>query len=471
MDENKSEQSAFYADDEISIADIAGKIWQRRGLVVLLPVLAVLAAVILQLLNSVLADNPTVYYVQLDGIDKSTYPNGTLFSPQDLLLPEVVERAAQSLNLADYQMVRNHIQVEYGSPLTKAIQQKYQLQLSAKNLSAVDVENINRNFSQEQQRVTEGGLKITVNHDSLGLQPEQGAILAEALPRAWVEVFKDKYRVFVHPRLENVSITNVQDALTSTSDILFARTSLQRMRRGLNVLSQDNRLSSLESQSGLSRADLESEVSRFSEIYFRPLFAATVVNSVDSASSFFVEQIKLKVEELINNIDEIDRAIADVRNFQPQSTMRQAGSGSDQTLQLSDNTLRQVIDLANQASLSDYLKQLLTDRRELAAQKASLLTEIAESQVKMDIGHNKEFRKLATEEFVRLAQEYISLLSAARTMIVQRSGNFYRPLGTPTSDRALLPPKFGLYVALSLLLGVFAAMMLALVWPTGSKES
>lgn len=470
MDENRSEHSAFYADDEISIADIAGKIWQRRGLVVLLPVLAVLAAVILQLLNSVSAVNPTVYYVQLDGIDKSRYPNGTLFSPQDLLLPEVVERAAQSNHLADYQMVRNHIQVEYGSPMTKAIQQKYQLQLSAKNLSAADVENINRNFSQELQRVTEGGLKITVNHDALGLQPEQGAILAEALPRAWVEVFKDKYRVFVDSRLENVSITNIQDALTSTSDILVTRNTLETMKRGLAILGSDNRLTSLMSESGLSSAALQSHIERFVEVYFRPLFAS-VINDSNPTAVFFVTQSQLKVEEFIKNIEEIDRAIADVRNLQPQSTMRQAGSGSDQTLQLSDNTLRQVIDLANQASLSDYLKQLLTDRRELAAQKASLLTEIAESQVKMDIGHNKEFRQLAAEEFVRLAQEYTSLLSSARTMIVQRSGNFYRPLGTPTSDRALVPPKFGLYVALSLLLGVFAAMMLALVWPAGSKES
>ena len=451
--------------DEISLADIAAKLWQRRGILLVLPVLTLLAAVIFLLTSAVRTVNPTVHFVELTGIKQSHYPNGTTFSPQDLLVPEVMDRLAATLHLEDRPQLRAAIQGEYGVPTTVGIQKKYHEKLAAKNLSSADITQINEEFEKELKRVTESGLRIAVNHASLGLGPEEGAALAHALPRAWADVFSDKYRVFVDTRLQNATISATANPLTTTSDILLARHTLNRMKAGLDVLAGDNRLRSLASQAGLSSADLQSERARFMEIYFRPLFAGMFANSDQAAASFLTET-QLEVEEISRNIEEIDRNINDIRNFQPQPSDRQITTGSGETVQLGDGTLRQVIDLANQASLSDYLRQLLADRRQLAADRARLMTEISRTEVKTDMHLDQDFREVAAAEFDSLVREYTSLVTSARTETREKSAEFSRPLGTPAAVDSLLPPKASLVMLLAVILGVFMAVIIALAWPS-----
>lgn len=467
MEMSKQTNGESFVDDqdEISLADIVAKLWQRRGLFLVLPVLALVAAVIFLLSSAVRTVNPTVYFVELTGIKQSQYPNGATFSPQDLLVPEVFDHLAEILDLKNRTQLREAIQVDYGVPTTAGIKKKYQEKLAAKGLSSADITQINSEFTQELKSITESGLRITVNHAALGLEPEQGAALAYALPRAWVDVFSKKYRVFVDTRLQNAVINVTKNPLTTTSDILLARHSLNRMKAGLDVLTVDNRLRSITSQSGLSSADLQSEMERFLEIYFRPIFSSMFANSDQAAASFLAE-MRLDIDEISLNLKEFDRNIADIRNFQPQQSDRQLTTGSGETVQLGDGTLRQVIDLANQASLSEYMRQLLSDRRQLAAERAKLLTEISRTEVKIDIHIDQDFRDLAAVEFGSLVQEYASLVDSARTETRANSGEFSRPLGTPDVVGSALPPKAALVILLAVILGMFMAVIIALAWPS-----
>lgn len=65
--------------DEISLVDIFKKLWLRRGLLVILPFATFLVAIVFIFLSAVKTTNPTVYFVQLKGIEKSSYPNGASF--------------------------------------------------------------------------------------------------------------------------------------------------------------------------------------------------------------------------------------------------------------------------------------------------------------------------------------------------------------------------------------------------------
>ena len=260
-------------------------------------------------------------------------------------------------------------------------------------------------------------------------------------------------------------INVTKNPLTTTSEILLARHSLNRMEAGLQILTGDNRLRAIASQSGLSSADLQSEMGRFLQIYFRPIFSSMFANSDQAAASFLAET-HLEVDEISRNIQEIDRNIADIRNFQPQQSDRQLTTGNGETLQLGDGTLRQVIDLANQASLSEYMRQLLSDRLQLAAERAKSLTEIARTEVKPDMHMGQDFRELAAAEFGNLAQEYASLVHSARTETRAKSGEFSRPLGTPEVIGSVLPPKAALVILLALILALFMAAIMALAWPS-----
>jgi len=461
--ENNAMNEVF--QDEISLTDIVQKLWSRRGLLIVLPVLFLLLAVFLLLFIKVSTSSPTVFFVQLQGIDKSAYPNGTTFSPQDLLIPEVLARAAAQLDLSVDDKFRNSLHVEYGVPTTAGIQKKYEARLSAKGLSATDIERINKEYLEELQSVSERGLRITIDHNDLGLLPEQGAILASALPRAWADIFTQKYRVLVDTSLDNAAIVNSKVNFDDTSDILTARNTLNRVKRGLVVINNDNRLKALVGKSGLNSADLQSELQRFNEIYFRTIFSGFFGNPDHTAASFLVET-QLQIDEISRNIEEIDLSIKDIRSFRTEASDQQAAPGTGETVQLGDNTIRQIIDLSNKASLSDYLQKILLERRELASRRAALQTEIARSKVNnIGVLDDPKFLTQAVAEFSTLVQEYSTLLDAARQSSRQNYGDFFKPLSAPGVNEARLPPKALLILALSLILGIFCAMALALVLP------
>ncbi|OKY73754.1 MAG: hypothetical protein BM485_16995 [Desulfobulbaceae bacterium DB1] len=383
------------------------------------------------------------------------------------MLPEVLDRAAKSLGIDDAVNLRGFIQVEYGLPTTDGIQKKYRNKLEAKNLSTADIAQINREFEEEMQRLSESGLRITINHAALGLPPADGATLAYALPRAWTEVFSEKYRVFVDTRLSKAAVNTTANPFTSTADILLARHALVLMRDGLDILAKDNRFKSIVNESGLGSSDLQSELDRFSQIYFSTIFSSMFAHPDLVAASFLVET-QLQIDEISRNIEEIDRGIADLRNFQPQATGRQMSAGANETVQFGDNSLRQVIDLANQASLADYMRELLAARRDLVAKRAGLLKEISRNQVKSDISDNKDFLKQASAMYSILVEGYDSFLTVAHEVARQKTGDFYRPMGIPYVNGSILPLKGFLILALAVILGGMSAMLMALVWPDGA---
>ncbi len=416
---DKQRQNMIASDlfqDEISITDLMMKLWQRRGLIVVLPIIFLLLAVTLLFFTAVKTQAPTVFFVKLQGINKSIYPNGASFSPQDLLISEVLTQAVSQLKLPVDDDLREAIQVEYGVPTSVGIQRKYQEKLADKKLTPVDIETINNAYQAELKQVSEGGLRITIDHAALGLSAAQGAVLANALPRAWTAVFTRKYRVLIDSTLDNVSVvTNAENALSNTSEILAARNTLDRIDKGLLSLSADNRLKAIVSAGGFNSADLQSQSQNFNELYFKTIFSRLFVNPDAVANTYKVE-LGLKIDEINLNIEELNRSLADLKNFRDEPGSNQVTNGSGDTLQLGDSSLTQVVELANRASLSDYLREVLTSRRDLIEQKAGLLTELSRSTGKLLNKFDGAFVQEASSKFSNLTKEYVSLLTNARKM-------------------------------------------------------
>src|SRR5690606_3550816 len=63
------------AEDEIALSDLLRIIWSGRALIVLIPLLAMAATALAIGALSLRIDEPTVYFVELRGIENSRYPN------------------------------------------------------------------------------------------------------------------------------------------------------------------------------------------------------------------------------------------------------------------------------------------------------------------------------------------------------------------------------------------------------------
>jgi hypothetical protein len=458
-----------FSNDEISITDLIMKLWQRRGLIVVLPIIFLLLAVTFLFFTAVKTQSPTTFFIQLQGINKSSYPNGSSFSPQDLLIPEVLTAAASQLNLPVDNALRKAIQVEYGVPTTVGIQKKYQVKLADKKLTAIDIETINNAYQSELQQVSESGLRITINHSALGLSSAQGAVLANALPRAWTEVFTQKYRVLVDSRLDNVSVVIRENPLVTTSDILSARISLNRINSGLNILGADNRLKAIVSDGGFNSSDLQSQLQNFQELYFRAIFSGLFLEP-DFAARAFKAEIGLKITELNSNIEELNRTLVDLKSFRAPTFSNQSPNVTNDAIQFGDSSLNQVVELANQASLTEYLRKVLDSRRDLIEKKSSLRLELDRAEIEMMDGNNDKFISSASQHFSILKNEYVSLLQSVRKIRRQAYGDFYQPLGAPDVVGSRIPPKSALVLLLSLMLGGMLAIMIALVLPACRKS-
>ena len=161
----KSEQF----DDEISIGDIIVKLWRRRGLIVITPILAGALGVLAVLLMATQSSAPVVHYVNLTGIDKGRYPNGVDFSPRDLQSPEVLRSLADKFGIEQSEDFGEAVSVSYAAPTTEGILSKYQVRLSQKGLKAAEIDAINAEFNEELARATEKTAQIAIDYQSIGV--------------------------------------------------------------------------------------------------------------------------------------------------------------------------------------------------------------------------------------------------------------------------------------------------------------
>ena len=258
--------------------------------------------------------------------------------------------------------------------------------------------------------------------------------MPNALPRAWTKVYTEKFHVHVDTRLDNSSITLEKNPLIKTSDLLSARNTLRRIRDGLSLLSADSRLKALIGDAGYTSSDLQSKLERFTELYFNSIYASLFA-SPDLTAKSFLSETQLEIDELGRNIEEINRTLVDLNSFKTQARDNKAPAGYTDSVQLGDNSLKQVIDLAQQASLAEYLQKVLTERQLLVQQKSTLIKEIERSKLSVAPNSDELFMQRATKEFSDLKSEYISLLNRAREVTRQNYGDFFRPLGSPRSCR------------------------------------
>ena len=455
--------------DEISVSDLLSKLWRRRGLIVAIPLAALLLSFVFILFTAVKTDTPVVYFVQLQGINKGAYPNGARFSPQDLLDPEVLKEAVSVLGISVNNSLGRAIRVEYGFPTTLGIEKKYQKRLKARNLSATDIDRINAEYKRELSRITEHGLRIVVNYSDIGLTRKQGILLASAIPRAWGRVYTHKYRTLMDTRLVDAAVNAKDINLGKTSGVLSCYDLIQRIKKGLAVIDGDIRLKAVTSRSGFSAADLQTKLERFNRLYFCLIFTNSFA-SPDQMTNNFLFETQLHIDEINHEIDGLDRDLAYVRGFVQQPVGRQTAGGAPDMIQLGENGLKQVIDLANKASLSDYIEKILDRRQVLVTRRAALLAELKRSNSRPKKDLDQTFINNAEAKFASLVKEYTSLLSRVRQAARRNYGDFFKPLGSPEVLTPILPRRSVLILVLSVTLGVFVAVFIALALPDSRKE-
>ena len=456
-------------DDEISLTDLFLKLWHRRGLIIALPVLAAMIGVIFILFQASEAKTPTKHYVNLMAVDKGLYPNGVAFSPQDLKAPEVLNALAARAGIANTDGLRDAMIVSYASPVTKGILDKYEAKLNQKGINAAQIDALNAELQEELERSTQRTLRISIDHQGLGLSSEQGAELAILLPQLWSEIFTTKFRVLDNTKLSNAILPD-RLSLTSTLGIIEARKIMSNAIETLEIIEADNRLQSLTGEAGVTPTDLRLQLSYLDNIYLNGVLSENIASG-DVLAKVYLSDIVLEIEKLSEEIVGIDQAIGSIQVILSRSggeaeQMTQSSAGR---VQLSGDAIEDIAALVNRSALAEYLTQLYERKAEMISERAALKIQIRKAKSGERLG--PELIAGAETDINRFIKSYAGLLTRAREMNKRNLGELHQALGAPIITDSLLPPRAPLILAFSIVLGGFVAVVLALLLPGRKSDA
>ena len=459
-------------EDEISIADILSKLWRRRGLILSITLLSSSIGLIYILLGATTKKTPVTLFVELSGIKNDTYPNGAAFSPQDLKSPDVLRALYDKYKPKDQNTFPEHLEVNYGSDLMLGTHENYKQQLAQKGLSAGDIQKINSDYKSALEEIAHRGLEIRFYYQEAGLSLAEGKALINEVPRLWNDTYIKNYRVLLDPKLAEIPGKARSISLDTTTGLLEASQYIKNTIAGLKILIGDNRFAALTNADGHTAFDILKRIEFLREVRFLPLMASSLQRQ-DIASRGYARNIKLQIEEIDRNLDALNALSQETISFQRSNnaTSTNQKSSPEGNLQLSDSMLSEILKLSNQASLSDFLKDILTSRRELAFKRSTLQGELdrltADNNASYDSSYIKEVSALLSE----ILNEYQLLVEKAKTTASSNIQSFYTPIGTPESFTSKWPDRSLLILSLSILVGLFLSAAIALLLPEKSRPS
>ena len=497
---------------EISFSELIMKLWEKRGLILLLPLVFAGLTITSLLATKATAPDTLTYYIELVGIEtrlgetegnsvpssaaagagtgsaagagaaaqqtagsQTRYPNGTAFSPQDLLNPEVTARLAAKFSIENGQHAAEGISVRYGTPLTEGLIKEYQAALAASSkATAEELAEIASRYDQRIRSAARRGLRIDVDYSALGTDASTGKLVAQALPLIWNEVYATRFRIFIDSGVLGLSLADDSEAsIATTVGAIEADLQLRGVTKGVELLRDDARFRALRSESGATPAELAQRITDFRSIYFEPIYSSSFASD-DSLARVYRRDLELSMKELDIALDELNARIDTITELQT----RGASAGGATTMmgrdssqvQIGGDSLGQLVDLSRQASLAEYLTTSFDLRLELVTSKADLTTRyekmIANSAVNTANMLSAEFVQSAEARLTTILAEYSSLLMTAQAMALSETPSLYQAMSEVTDSAGTLVEKRDLlFTLLAIALGVMIAVIFALVSP------
>ena len=476
-------------EDEISISELLMKLWAKRGLIVMLPLIFAGLTVVGLLVGKTAQQTSVSLYLELNGISLSSavktddddddddddadadadelittrYPNGVVFSPQDLMNPSVVKLLSQQADL-DTEDLAKHIDVQFGTPLSKGVLKEYDAALSANSKASSEaIAALNTRYQRKLEAAAKRGLKVTVDFVELGISIDEGMRLAETLPRLWNRVYTEQFQTLLPSKVMGLRWTNDVHDLTSTIGLQEADIQIDALMLGIDTIIGDDRLIGLKNRDGVTASDVRSYISRFRAIYFEPLFLAAFQTD-SSLSKVYERDIKVEMRKIDSEISELNARLDSLQRNKMRADSE--SRGQEFAAGLDGGALSQVVSLAEQASSARYLQATLEKRFQLVEEKANLQARLERITQTSDAAEVTEgFVEMATGRYQTLVGGYGDLLRRAKEIVSEVTPSYYAITTQPKTEGSLLSTRDFLFIALALTLGGMLAIIAALVWP------
>ena len=194
MENYSIEKSAnHYNSDEIDIVELFSAIWRTRYIAVIAVVLVsclyfayVYASYVLK---SERVTYSSVVKLTFPGVEDSKYPNGSTFSYQDLIAPNIVAKVHEKYGLEKNDLSLNEFSslllVEPYSPQYPLIIKKYEKLLSSNNLSVEQLDQTREKMRLELDQATRGSAVVSLRTKQGRFSETQAKAILTEISKLW----------------------------------------------------------------------------------------------------------------------------------------------------------------------------------------------------------------------------------------------------------------------------------------------
>ena len=335
--------------------------------------------------------NPSHYYSLVLSLNfpqaaQSKYPNGSPFSPSDIVSNTVLEKVWSENKLADKGIKLQDFQKSLTAiPYTgeiNFIDTKYKSLLATKNLSRTDIEKIEADYRVEVAQASSKTLKVVLDSGKNSYDLSLASKVLNDIASTWSQTAIEKLGVSRSPVLDGLVLNEGMKnqppyvVLNYLNDLIFKAQAVIRAMRG-----DPNSNAYRDPQTSLNLSGVSAKLQEISTFQVDRLDAFVAISTKPSEWEILETQYKLKelraYKTLLGDKAETYRkALADYSNNINKSTYasgdRGRGGNDGTGLQIDGDAITKLLSLAGQAKDAEYRQKLTSDRIALENESSDL---------------------------------------------------------------------------------------------------
>ena len=368
--------------------------------------------------------NPSHYYSLVLSLNfpqaaQSKYPNGSQFSPSDIVSNTVLEKVWSENKLSDKGIKLQDFQKSVTAiPYTgeiNFIDTKYKGLLATKNLTRTDIEKIEADYKVEVAQASSKNIKLVLDSGKNSYDLSLASKVLNDIATTWSQTAIEKLGVSRSPVLDGLTLNDQMKSespfivVNYLNDVVFkAQTIIMQMQLDPNSNSYRD------DKTGSNLSGLYSKLSEIANYQIDQLDAFVAINTKISdleqlQARYKIQELQEQRKVLLLKAESNQRALSDYTGAKNQSAnsdlKSRNGANGDSGVQINGDAITKLFSLATESKDAEYRQKLTTERIALESQANDLNLRISKLERRLNYGQNK-----AQAMSVETKQQYTSLL-------------------------------------------------------------
>lgn len=396
-------------DDEIDLGQMIRGIVQEKKRFLKNGLWALGIWVCAFIVYALLTFNPTTTYSLVLSLNfpqaaQSKYPNGSPFSPSDIVSNTVLERVWADNNLEKSGISLQRFQKSINAiPFTgeiNFIDTKYKGMLSTKNLSRADIERIEAEYRSEVAQASSKNIKLVLESKTDSYSLALASKVLNDVANVWSKTAIEKLGVSRSPVLDSLTLNEQIKTESPFIVVNYLNDMVYKAQTLILQMQQDpNSNSYRDDKTGSNLAGLVNKLSEIANYQIDQLDAFVAINTKISdleqlQAQYKIQELQEQRKVLLLKAESNQRALAEYTGTRNQGNASadsrgRSGSSSDSGVQISGDAISKLFSLATESKDAEYRQRLTSERIALESQANDLNIRISKLERRLSFGKNK----------------------------------------------------------------------------------